>query len=399
MYKKKWIVISTLIVGFLISAGVFISEKYSKSDPRILYRNDYGQGESKVTLRAEYLDNYKDMTIVVAEREYADEELDDKVSKLKGELLLTLLSDNSDLSNIESDIYLPSDVDGYPFYLRWDISDTDVINSGGHIICEPDCRNNHEVIVNAYVSYKEYRNNIEYRLIVKHPTKDELTMAEYYIQKNIESVNESDKYERYIILPDLVKGIRISWSKPVSRNSLYIFIASIVIAILLGWAYEQDEKKKEARIRQDLEDIYPLFVDKLRMYLLSGLNTKSSIINIYKNISQHREDKYKYLIKILRKLNNYYKNGVAEEKIYEELGRMCGGSYKKLCFLLSVNLKKGNDKLLTMMSLESDKALAYRKNMAMKKCDEAGVKMLFPMILMLIVVMLMIIIPAYLGIV
>ena len=86
-----------------------------------------------------------------------------------------------------------------------------------------------------------------------------------------------------------------------------------------------------------------------------------------------------------------------EEEIINDFGGSCGGSYRKLAYLLVVNLKKGNDKLIALMEEEVVKANAVRKERARKRGDEASVKLLFPMMGMLLIVMALIILPAYLD--
>lgn len=82
----------------------------------------------------------------------------------------------------------------------------------------------------------------------------------------------------------------------------------------------------------------------------------------------------------------------------EKFGSRCGlRSYTRLCSLLVQNLRKGNAELLARLQEEADAAMELRKDTARKLGEEAGTKLLVPMIMMLIVVMMMITIPAYLG--
>ena len=50
-----------------------------------------------------------------------------------------------------------------------------------------------------------------------------------------------------------------------------------------------------------------------------------------------------------------------------------------------------------MLSEEADAALEERRNLARKRGEEAGTKLLFPMMLMLVVVMFLILLPAFFG--
>ena len=71
--------------------------------------------------------------------------------------------------------------------------------------------------------------------------------------------------------------------------------------------------------------------------------------------------------------------------------------YRRLSFLLAVHLKQGNGQLLVMLSEEAEGALEDRRNMARKAGEEAGTRLLLPMMVMLVVVMFLILVPAYLD--
>ena len=67
----------------------------------------------------------------------------------------------------------------------------------------------------------------------------------------------------------------------------------------------------------------------------------------------------------------------------------------KLGTLLSQNIRKGNKDLLLKLRQEAAVALEERKNRARKAGEEAGTKLLLPMMMMLCIVMVLIMIPAY----
>ena len=87
-----------------------------------------------------------------------------------------------------------------------------------------------------------------------------------------------------------------------------------------------------------------------------------------------------------------------EQEAYERFGRRCRlQCYTRFSTLLVRNLRKGNDELLRILSDEAAAAFEKRKALARQKGEEAGTKLLLPMMLMLGVTLVMIMIPAYLG--
>ena len=85
-----------------------------------------------------------------------------------------------------------------------------------------------------------------------------------------------------------------------------------------------------------------------------------------------------------------------EGEAYERLGKRTGlREYIRLCTLLTQNLKKGNAALLSRLQEEAQGASAERLQRSRKMSEEAGTKLLLPMIMMLVVVMVMIMLPAF----
>ena len=91
-------------------------------------------------------------------------------------------------------------------------------------------------------------------------------------------------------------------------------------------------------------------------------------------------------------------SGVTEAESYENFGRRCNvQAYVRFGALLSQNLRKGMKGLTQMLKLESIQAFEERKARAKKLGEEAGTKLLFPMFLMLAVVLIIVIVPAFMS--
>ena len=145
---------------------------------------------------------------------------------------------------------------------------------------------------------------------------------------------------------------------------------------------------------------YAEFVSKLQILLSSGSTIRKSLekmaVDYKRNKEKGGENKYVYeeLLLCVRKL----RDGLDEAACYEYFGNRCGlVCYKKLTSLLIQNLRKGTDGILEAMDNEVRIAFEERKSVARKMGEEAQTKLIFPMMLMLTVVMLIIMIPAYMA--
>ena len=66
--------------------------------------------------------------------------------------------------------------------------------------------------------------------------------------------------------------------------------------------------------------------------------------------------------------------------------------------MLTQNLRKGSKGLSELLRAEADQAFEERKATAKKRGEEAGTKLLLPMFMMLSMVLLIVIVPAFLSI-
>ena len=71
--------------------------------------------------------------------------------------------------------------------------------------------------------------------------------------------------------------------------------------------------------------------------------------------------------------------------------------YIRLGTVLSQNLRKGTKGLNTMLEQEAAASFTERKNTARKLGEKAGTKLLFPMLLMLGIVLVILMVPAFLS--
>ena len=88
--------------------------------------------------------------------------------------------------------------------------------------------------------------------------------------------------------------------------------------------------------------------------------------------------------------------GAAEGECYENYGVRCKVPvYRKFGTMLSQNLRKGSKGLSVLLKREAEEAFEERKNTAKKLGEEAGTKLMIPMFMMLIVVFVIVIVPAF----
>ena len=103
---------------------------------------------------------------------------------------------------------------------------------------------------------------------------------------------------------------------------------------------------------------------------------------------------YEMIVTACREMDS----GVAELEAYRRFGERCGQmKYKTFSTILIQNLQKGSRRMADLLEQEALEAWDERKRKARVLGEAAATKLVIPMIMMLIVVMAIIMIPAFLS--
>ncbi|MCQ2497891.1 MAG: hypothetical protein MJ133_02810 [Lachnospiraceae bacterium] len=393
---KNRISLIVLLLGMMAALYVWISENQVELlKGNEIIRNEYGDGDYERELTAIYGDEKEKINILVTERKYSKEELEDIFSEFMKNIHNRIKGENTSLEEVRDNLQLLNKYDGYPFSTYWNTSDETVIDRKGRLLCPTLCDKYHDIELKGTVIYMDYKDSFSVFVHVVPRALEPGEKKKILLEELVKKSNEDNINEKSFQLPNSVENEPIEWETNISQTGLWIVLIMAVLIPLLRLAYDYDRKKEKEKRKSSLENEYPLFVTKLKLFMCAGLNIKNSLVAIQKDMREMKAERNSMLLNELDYTINMVKNGTDEEHAIEEFGRRCQGLYRKLAFLLSVNLKRGNDKIRQLLEEECHTAYAVRKERAMKKADEAAVKLLFPMMLMLLMIMIIIMLPAY----
>ena len=184
-----------------------------------------------------------------------------------------------------------------------------------------------------------------------------------------------------------------------SRGLILIAMAVLIGILLYALEIQNQGKEKEEKKRQMLLD-YPEIVNKMTLFIGAGMTVKRAWEKIVEDYERQKELLGKrYAYEEMKKVCHETKSGVTEAESYEKFGRRCDIQvYIRFGALLSQNLRKGTKGLTQILKQESLQAFEERKARAKRLGEEAGTKLLLPMFLMLAIVMVIVIVPAFLSV-
>lgn len=398
--KKLSMVLLVFVIGIV---SVVCSHLCSRTEGGLtggahIFRNEWGAGDYKVTLKASTQEWSREIPFLVEERAFTEEEEGQLLRHLYEELPDVIKKENQDLQHVTGNLNLASSIEGYPFRLNWNNSDNGRIDRDGNVNRKGITGEGgwEELTVKVLGTGRE--ENFTYMVfLLPELLKEEEAFFEALNDK-LEEIGSIEKSQREIKLPNNLDGRDIVWKEVKQSNTVFLLILTLAGCAFVCQGMESDLERESKKRKEQLIMEYPGFVSKLRLYLSAGLNVKNAFIRMKADYGSQSKGKSNYLWEELKIVCYQLENGVMEEQAYQELGRRCGEMrYRRLSFLLSVHLKQGNNQLLTLLAGEADNAQEDRRKIAKKMGEEAGTKLLLPMMMMLVVVMFLILMPAYLD--
>lgn len=403
-YQKKKMELTGLLIaiGLVSALSLHLSSRMKTKlvEGAQLIRNEWGAGDFEVRLLAQAGEWSREIALSVRERQYTLEEKEELMTDLQMVLPDLVKGRNPDLNHVETDLNLITSASDYPFWLSWESGNEERIGQHGKVNRKGVPKGGEWVGLRVYIKDREQEisNVFELQAFV---LPEALTEEDIFFRKLEERLmgTEEERSSGKIDLPKSMDGKTICWEEEKSEYSILVFLLFVLAAAFAGRGVDRDLRKSILKRNKLLMGEYAGFVNMLRLYLMAGLTVKKAFSRIADDFAgQKMSQGKKTLYGEIKTLCWQLENGKPEEQVYQEWGQRCGETrYRRLSFLLGVHLKQGNSQLLQLLAQESETAQEDRRNFARKAGEEAGTKLLLPMVMMLAVVMMLVLLPAYLG--
>lgn len=396
--KKKGLIVLFLI---MIVAAVIMDIRESGEEAfTTVERQEPGQGdkELELTLNAgELLEDYS-YSLNVEEQKLSKTQAEEYFSLAEEEIEETFCGENISNEYITSKVQMKESYQDGMVTAEWILDNYEVVDWEGNIL--EDALVSEGTLVNAQVELTcgAYTELYSFGFVVYPANKTPQEELLSKIQEKFRSQMEEEG-EDTVELPQEIDGIPLSWKVEKPHYALKVLFFGIVIGVLLNLSKKENEQKAIEQQKKQMELEYPEIVSKMLILLGSGM----SISQMWNRISaQYSDKRSKNLVKkspayeeILRTWREM-EDGESERIAIEKFGKRTGiRSYHRLSQLLIQNMEKGVQGIYEQLEQEAENAFRERKQTAIKMGEEAGTKLLLPMIIMLGIVMAIIIVPAF----
>ena len=227
--------------------------------------------------------------------------------------------------------------------------------------------------------------------------RDEQEQLLYDLAKQLKAEGELRGAE-FLELPEQLGEHQLTWELAQDRTPEKLLALGALLAAavpLLESSRRQEDRKKRDRL---LEIEYPDIVSKMALLLGAGMTLQGAFRKIAFSYEEKKKQHkcpvmpaYEEMLTACRELES----GQGESRAYERFGERCGrADYRKFGSILSQNLRKGSQDVIALLEQEAGNAFEERRSAAKRYGEEAGTKLLVPMILMLGIVMVILMVPA-----
>lgn len=397
--KKKLFLIGILSV--LLAGTVFVSEQFGVEGEPIITRNGYGKGSKTEVYELTIPGKIEEETVQIetSERLYTHEEIQAIFTEVMDRLDGVILGENESFDRVEQSLNLVTEDTEYPIQIRWELSSYDVMNTEGEIAESRVSEEGTLVELRGTLSYYEEEAVYVRNVMVYPVTRVGAELILHEVKEAIRVAEEESRREESFVLPIEVSGRKLQWSRKKEQRWLYVLLLGAVCCVFLVYRSREKVRQAEKLRRDELARDYPGMISKFTMLLQTGVTVKQAWEKIVEHYERQRDELgvhvvYEEMGKTLREIQS----GVAEAESYERFGKRCGVTvYLKFGALLSQNLRKGSRGISELLRMEAIQSFEDRKSTAKRLGEEAGTKLLLPMLGMLAVVFIMVMVPAFLS--
>ena len=401
-----------LFLLLLFANSVSFAMTFVAGDNKIFVeREGYGGDSKKVSLLLKKGGNQEEWQLSVPAKKLTEEQLQERVKDAFDYLEANLQGDNASLKEVRSNLDYTLDYETYPFDVEFVtdcyllIDEDGVINNEekellGLGYSKQDLKIGIPVVLEVTLWYEEQNFSQKYSLTVFPKEKNVMEREFSLVKERLRKKEEKEAHKEGFYLPTKIDDVEIERIDEEAVTPAQVLIAGLVLVVLLFLREQENVRKCTQERKNCLIRSYPWFVNELLLMMGAGMQTRNIMalmIQEYEDI-KNTTDYRKPLMEEIKVAVQAMEFGMSEEQVYYKLGRRLElPCYMKIMTLIEQNVKRGGKGLSAVFEQEELQALEERKNMAKRLGEEAGTKLLGPMIILLLTVMLMIMLPAFWG--
>lgn len=381
-----------VMVFFLVLA--LLSGKGKPEESGIL-RPDPGAADTTVRVRMELESGWKSFPVAVGSLEYEEDRIEELHREAEVYLKEVVQGENESFARVTEAMFFPDTLPATGGEIYWTTDAPWLVTSEGEVL-NGDLAAPEEVKITAEIFYgseSRYFSEVVTVYPAVYTGEEELLRA---AQRELSVQEEKSRTEERFILPETILGYRLEQVKTQGFSAgAFLALLAIVIPLLLysGYFSSLDTRRKERK--EQAGSCYMEFVTKLSLLLAAGISVRQAFLRLTeeyeKNYGPHH-----VLAEELKVTKQELENGRSETVVYEDFGRRIGVlAYRRMASLLTQSVSRGVQGMRNLLLQEAKEVMAQERANIRQKGEQAGTKLLLPMMGLLILVFAILLVPAF----
>ena len=335
------------------------------------------------------------VTLEIGALEYEETRIDALHQAAEAYLEETVPGENEGFFKVTKDLYFPEKLPETASGIYWSTDAPWIITSQGEVINE-ELSGTETVSITAEITYGAECRYFT-RTVTVYPAEYTADEARYRaIQSELERQEEASRTTERFQLPDTVLGYRVKQEEKQNFGAgAFLVLLAVTVPMLLYSGYFGSLDTRRKKRKELAEGYYTEFVTKLSLMLAAGVSVRQAFFRMAEEYEQYYGEKH-VLAAELKVTRQELDNGHSEAAAYEAFGRRIGVlAYRRMASLLTQNVSRGVQGIRILLLQEAKEVMAQERANIKVKGEQAGTKLLFPMMGLLFLVFAILLVPAF----
>lgn len=379
----------------LLIMSVFIKKEPTEESGRVRPKPGAATVSEEVQLVLEQ--GIKEITLPIFAREYEEAELEVLAQAAERFLEEVVPKNNFSFENVTTHLYfpmqLPKELGGGE--ISWSTDAPELVSTDGTVFNEELLEAESVEIMAKLTFGSEYRYFS--RVLTVYPmVYSEEEAIQRAVEKELLKQEQESRTKEEFLLPEIVLGHPVQWKKKeqMEAGAFFVLVAVLVPVYMYANYFSNLDKQRKHR-KEQAENCYTEFITKLSLMLAAGVSVRQA----FYRLAEEYEGRYgteHALSGVLVVTRQELENGGSESELYEAFGRRIGVlAYQRMASLLTQNVSKGVQGLRMLLLQEAKEVMAQERANIKVKGEQAGTKLLFPMMGLLFLVFAVLLVPAF----
>lgn len=390
--RKKLFLGGGLSVLFLVLAFVLASGKQEISGTE---RPAPGNAAVSKQVLLELDEEWQTLTLPVGAMEYEEAQIEQFHQAAEAYLEEIIAGENESLEKVTGKLYFPESFPECGAKIDWSTDAPWLVTSEGEVKNE-ELTGAKEVVITAEISYGTEKRYFSKKVVIcpKIYTEKEkvLRAAQLELVKLEKESRTSERFE----LPTEVLGYSIKPAKEASlTGETFLLLLAAVVPLLCYFGYFGTLDTNRKKRKEEAENSYTEFITKLSLMLAAGVSIRQAFFRLAEEYETNRGEQH-VLTQELQVTKQELENGHSESEVYDAFGRRIGVlAYRRMASLLTQNVLKGVQGIRNLLLQEAKEVMVQERANIRTKGEQAGTKLLFPMMGLLFLVFAILLVPAF----